>query len=187
MYDAAEKEYGVLTEKKNVLAKEKEDVLSLINEIEKDKKTVFLTAFNSVQEHFTRLFTHLSKKGQEAHLELESPEIIFDQGMNIKVKLSGDKFLDLRGLSGGEKTLTALAFLFAVQEHDPATFYILDEVDAALDKHNSKTFAQHIRSYCDKAQYLVISHNDSVITEADTLYGVSVNEHGVSNVVSMKL
>ena len=187
IYDTAEQEYKTLQEKKAVLSIEKEDVLKLMTAIETTKKDVFLKSFVSVQEHFTRIFDQLSHKGQQAQLELESPEVIFDQGMNIKVKLTGDKFLDIRSLSGGEKTLTALAFLFAVQEHDPATFYVLDEVDAALDKHNSKKLSELVRAYCNKAQYIVISHNDSVITEADNLYGVSVDEHGVSNVVSMKL
>ena len=187
IYDTAEQEYKTLQEKKKVLSVEKEDVLKLMAEIETTKKDVFLKSFVSVQEHFSRIFGQLSHKGQLAQLELESPEVIFDQGMNIKVRLTGEKFLDIRSLSGGEKTLTALAFLFAVQEHDPATFYVLDEVDAALDKHNSKKLSELVRAYCDKAQYIVISHNDAVITEADNLYGVSVDEHGVSNVVSMKL
>ena len=80
-----------------------------------------------------------------------------------------------------------LAFLFAVQEDEPASFYVLDEVDAALDKKNSEKLAKLIRQYCDKAQYVVISHNDAVITEGDNLYGVSMDEHGVSKVVSLKV
>ncbi len=95
--------------------------------------------------------------------------------------------MDIRSLSGGEKTMTALAFIFAVQEYEPASFYILDEVDAALDKANADKLANLIRSYCDKAQYVVISHNDRVISEADTLYGCSMNEHGITKVVSLKL
>jgi len=107
--------------------------------------------------------------------------------MNIKVRLTGKKFLDIRSLSGGEKTMTALAFLFAVQDYEPAPFYVLDEVDAALDKRNSEKLANLIKSYVSKAQYLVISHNDTVISEADNLYGVSMNEHGISKVVSLKI
>ena len=75
--------------------------------------------------------------------------------------------MDIRSLSGGEKTLTALAFIFAIQEHEPASFYILDEVDAALDKHNSEKFAKLIGQYAQKAQYILISHNDQVISEAN--------------------
>ena len=83
--------------------------------------------------------------------------------------------------------MTALAFIFAIQEHEPASFYILDEVDAALDKHNSEKFAKLIRQYSNNAQYVIMSHNDAVISEADNLYGVSMNEHGISQVVSLRV
>ena len=83
--------------------------------------------------------------------------------------------------------MTALAFLFSVQDHEPAPFYVLDEVDAALDKRNSERLSQLVREYTKRAQYLVISHNDTIISEADTLYGVSMNEHGISKVVSLRI
>ena len=101
--------------------------------------------------------------------------------------MGSNKYLDMKALSGGEKTITALAFIFAIQEHEPAKFYVFDEVDAALDKKNSEKFAQLIKKYSEKAQYIVISHNDNVITSASTLYGVSMDEHGISNVVSLKV
>ena len=83
--------------------------------------------------------------------------------------------------------MTALGFLFAVQEYQPASFYIMDEVDAALDKHNSEKLAKLVAAYCKRAQYIVISHNDAVISEADCLYGVSMNEHGISKVTTLKI
>jgi chromosome segregation protein len=139
-----------------------------------------------VNDQFKKFFLSLSTKG-DAYLELENPELPFEGGLGIKVRLTGNKFLDIRSLSGGEKTMTALAFLFAIQEHEPAAFYILDEVDAALDKANSDKLAKLIRDYCTKAQYIVISHNDNVIAEGDTLYGVSMDaEKGISNVVSLR-
>ena len=107
--------------------------------------------------------------------------------MSIKVKLSTNKFLDIKSLSGGEKTLTALAFIFCIQEYEPASFYVLDEVDAALDKRNSEKLAKLIRKYSEKAQYVIISHNDGMVSEADNLYGVNMNEHGVSMVVSLRI
>jgi len=118
---------------------------------------------------------------------LENPENPFEEGLLIRVRITGQKYLDIRSLSGGEKTMTALAFIFAIQEHEPAYFYVLDEVDAALDKHNSEKLARLLRMYCDKAQYVIISHNDQIISESDNLYGVSMNQHGVSNVVSLKI
>ena len=83
--------------------------------------------------------------------------------------------------------MTALAFIFAIQENEPASFYVLDEVDAALDKRNSEKLAKLVRKYSDRAQYIMISHNDGIISEADNLYGIAMDEHGVSNVVSLKI
>ncbi len=186
VYEAIEKEYNALHEKKDKLKIEKGDVLSLIGEIETKKKDIFTKSFDVLNEQFKLIFSSLSTKG-EASLALENPETIFDEGVLIKVRLTGTKFLDIRSLSGGEKTLTALAFIFAIQEYQPHSFYIFDEVDAALDKHNSEKLAKLVRQYCDKAQYIVVSHNDSVISEGDYLYGVSMDEHGVSSVTSLKL
>ena len=94
--------------------------------------------------------------------------------------------MDIKSLSGGEKTLTALGFIFAIQEHQPASFYLFDEVDAALDKHNSEKLATLISKYSNKAQYIVISHNDSIVTGAQQIYGVSMQE-GISKIVSLKI
>ncbi len=186
IYESVEKEYNSLLEKKESLKKEKDDVVGLIADIDGRKKDLFMNTYNIVSKNFQDIFSSLSKKG-EAHLTLENTESPFDGGLNVNVKLTGSKFLDIRSLSGGEKTLTALAFIFAIQEHEPASFYILDEVDAALDKHNSEKLAKLIRKYSDRAQYIIISHNDSIISEGDTLYGVSMDETSTSNVVSLKI
>ncbi|MEM4268185.1 MAG: chromosome segregation protein SMC [Candidatus Woesearchaeota archaeon] len=186
VYDAIEKEYNELIEKKNKLSAEKEEVLGMMKEIEAKKKELFIKTFAIIDKNFQAMFVNVAPKG-EAFLELENPNEPFAGGMFIKVRITGKKFLDIRGLSGGEKTLTALAFLFAIQEYEPASFYVLDEVDAALDKRNSEKLANFIRQYSEKAQYILISHNDGIIASADTLYGVSMNEHGVSKVVSLKL
>ncbi len=186
IYEQVESEYAALIEKKETLKTEREDVLVMINEIDAKKRELFLRTFEVVNENFKHFFGRLSRKGT-ATLELEDARDPFNGGLTIKVKLAGKKYLDIRSLSGGEKTMTALAFLFAVQEHEPASFYILDEVDAALDKHNSQLLAKLIREYCQRAQYVIISHNDGVISEADNLYGVSMNEHGVSKVTSLKI
>ncbi|MBN2112132.1 chromosome segregation protein SMC [Candidatus Woesearchaeota archaeon] len=186
IYESVEKEYNSLLKKKDSLGKEKDDVLNLIGEIDSKKKDLFMNTYNVIAQNFQTIFSSLSTKG-EAHLTLENPENPFEGGLNVNVRLTGNKFLDIRSLSGGEKTLTALAFIFAIQEHEPASFYILDEVDAALDKHNSEKLAKLIRKYTENAQYIVISHNDALISEADNLYGVSMNEHSLSNVVSLKI
>src|SRR3989344_2269565 len=186
IYDAVDKEYHSLLEKKEKLGQEKQEVLVMINEIETKKTDLFMKTLDVVHKNFREIFAALSTKG-EVELELEDKEKPFEGGLMIKVKLTGSKFLDIKSLSGGEKTMTALAFIFAIQEHDPASFYILDEVDAALDKKNSEHLSNLIKKYSDRAQYIVISHNDGIIAEADQLYGVSMDEHSVSKVVSLKI
>ena len=185
IYEQVETEYNKLIEKKESLIEEKTDVMTLMNEIETTKKEHFMKTFNQANENFERIFNSLFKKGK-AYLQLDNPDNPFEDGLSIKVKLLGNRFLDIKSLSGGEKTLTALSFIFAIQEYQPASFYILDEIDAALDKHNSETLAKLIRVYADQAQYIVISHNDSIISEADVLYGISMND-GVSKVTSLKI
>ncbi|MBW2972445.1 chromosome segregation protein SMC [Candidatus Woesearchaeota archaeon] len=186
IYDTVEKEYNELLQKKSSLEKEKLDVMALMAEIEGKKKVLFVKTLEALQGEFQKIFSQLLSKG-EASLVLENEENPFEGGLLINVRLTGTKFLDIRSLSGGEKTMTALAFLFSVQEYEPASFYVLDEVDAALDKKNSEKLAELIQSYSDNAQYVMISHNDGILVEADNLYGVSMNEHGVSDVVSLKI
>ena len=185
VYEEVDREFNKLVEKKDSLDKEKIEVMTLMNEIESKKKEHFMRTFNKANENFQTIFTNLFKKGK-AYLALENPQNPFEEGMSIKVKITGKRFLDIKSLSGGEKTLTALSFIFAIQEYQPASFYILDEIDAALDKHNSEMLSKMIRNYADRAQYIMISHNDSVISEADTLFGVSMKD-GVSKVTSLKI
>ncbi|MFH1649652.1 MAG: chromosome segregation protein SMC [Candidatus Woesearchaeota archaeon] len=186
IYEQVEKGYHELTEKRASLQTEREDVLIMINEIDTKKKELFTNTYEVLNKNFQDIFSRLSSKGQ-AYLELEYPKEPFNGGATIKVKLTGKKFLDIRSLSGGEKTLTALAFIFAVQEHAPASFYILDEVDAALDKRNSEKLSELVKAYSSKAQYIIISHNDNVITQAENLYGISMNQHGISKVTTLKI
>jgi chromosome segregation protein len=186
IYEQVEQEYQKLIEKKQCLHSEQEDVLLMMNEIETKKTDHFLKTFNHINQNFQRIFSSLFKKG-DAHLELENQEQPFEGGLDIKVKLTGNRFMDIKSLSGGEKTLTALSLIFSIQEYQPASFYILDEIDAALDKHNSERLSKFIRSYSDNAQYLMISHNDAIISEADNLYGISMNEFGISKITSLKI
>jgi chromosome segregation protein len=186
IFDQVEKEYGDLLAKKEKLMLEKEDVLVMMNEIELKKKDMFMKTFDVVNNNFKTIFSALSTKG-EASLVLENGDMPFDGGLMIKVRIAGNKFMDIRSLSGGEKSMTALAFIFAIQEHDPASFYVLDEVDAALDKKNSEKLSALVKKYSDRAQYVIISHNDGIISEANTVYGVSMDEHGRSQVVSLKI
>lgn len=185
IYEQIETEFNKLIEKKESLEKEKTEVLTLMNEIETKKKEHFTKTFDKINENFQRIFESLFKKGK-AYLQLDNPDNPFEEGLSVKVKITGNRYMDIKSLSGGEKALTALSFIFAIQEHQPASFYILDEIDAALDKQNSETLSKLIRNYADKAQYILISHNDALISEADTLFGVSMNE-GISKVTSLKI
>lgn len=187
VYDAAERQYNELLDKKAKLSEEKNSVFAMMQEIETKKAGIFMKTFELLDANFKKFFSALTVQG-EAFLELENKEnpLAEDSGVLVKVKITQNKFLDIRSLSGGEKTLTALAFIFAIQEFEPASFYILDEVDATLDKRNSEKLAKLIRKYSEKAQYIVISHNDSIISEGDVLYGISMEpERAMSMAVSM--
>ncbi len=185
VYEQVETEFNKLLEKKQGLYQEKTDVLTLMNEIETKKKEHFMKTFHQANQNFSKIFSSLFSKGS-AYLQLDNPEKPFEEGLNIKVKLTGNRYMDIKSLSGGEKTLTALSFIFAIQEYQPASFYILDEIDAALDKHNAERLSRLIREYSNRAQYVVISHNDALISEADTLFGISMKD-GVSKVTSLKI
>ena len=186
VYEEILKEYTKLVEKRDKLNTEREDVLNMIIEIEKNKKSIFMKTFKELNSNFGRIFLSLSKKG-EASMELENKEDPLSGGIDIRVRITGNRFLDIKSLSGGEKTMAALAFIFAIQEFQPMAFYLLDEVDAALDKRNSELLSELVSKYSEYAQYIMISHNDNVITEADYVYGVSMHETGISKVVSLKL
>ena len=186
IYNQVNEEHRNLTEKSEKLRVEKEDVVKMINEIEGKKTDIFMKTYGQINKNFEAIFSQLTAKGT-AHLILENPEKPLEGGIQIMVKIAQNKYLDIKSLSGGEKTLTALSFIFAIQEHDPAPFYLLDEVDAALDKKNSEKLSELVKKYSQKAQYIMISHNDSVITGADKLYGVSMHQDGISHVVSLKI
>ena len=186
IYEQVNKEYKSLEVKSNKLKEEKQDVMKMIDEVESKKTSTFMKTFNKINSNFESVFSQLTTKGT-ARLELENPEKPLEGGVQIMVKIAQNKFLDIKSLSGGEKSLTALAFIFSIQDHEPAPFYLLDEVDAALDKRNSEKLSELIKRYSQKAQYIVITHNDSVISQADKLYGVSMHQDGMSHIVSLKI
>jgi chromosome segregation protein len=140
---------------------------------------------NELNEIFSRNFAQISTKGQ-VFLELEDKHDPFAAGVGIVVKTGHGKYFDVTSLSGGEQTMVALSLIFAIQELSPYCFYILDEIDAALDKRNSERLAMLLKKFMQKGQYIVITHNDEVITRATNLYGVSMHE-GISKITSLKI
>lgn len=187
IYDEAKREFEELQNRLEKLNKEREDVLALISEIEEKRKELFLKTFEKINEYFKEIFKKLAPKG-EAFLELEDEENPFNGGLKLQVRLNKSNFIELRSLSGGEKALTALSFLFALQEYEPSGFYILDEVDAPLDPMNSKELGRWIKEYSKKAQYIVITHNDNIVSQASYLFGVSMEkDKNLSKIVSLEI
>ncbi len=185
-YQEVEKEFEEIKSRVDKLSSEREDIINVINGIEDKKKRAFIKSFNSIKNSFERLFAKLSPGGI-GKLILENPDNPFEGGVIVMARPKGKKILTLKSMSGGEKTLTALAFIFAIQEFSPTPFYILDEVDAALDKANTEKLAEMLAEQSANTQFIAISHNDELISAANYLYGVSMDKRGVSNIVSIEL
>ena len=186
VYDEVKKEYDLVKEKVDTLDKEKNEILKIIEEIDKKKKKVFMKTFKAINDLFSENFSRLSTKGGTAYLEIENEEEMFEGGVDIVVKMARGKYFDVTSLSGGEQTLVALSLLFAIQEYKPYQFYILDEIDAALDKRNSERLAALLKRYMKSGQYIVVTHNDAIILDSNILYGVSMHE-GVSKILSLRV
>jgi len=187
VYDSIKKEYDSIKEKAEIIEKEKEGVLKIIHEIDIKKKKTFLKTLVELNEIFSRNFSQVNSKGQ-VYLELENRQNPFEEGLGVQIvlKTGHGKYFDVKSLSGGEQTLVALSLIFAIQELNPYCFYILDEIDAALDKRNSERLASLLKKYMQKGQYIIITHNDEVMLSANSLYGVSMHD-GVSKIISMRV
>jgi len=185
IYEKVIEQVGLITEKVKTIEDEKEKVMSIILEIDKKKKRAFITTLDAVNQFFTRNYSQLSRKG-EISLELEDRKDPFSAGINIIVKVSRGKYFDIASLSGGEKTMVSLALIFAIQEYKPYCFYVFDEIDSALDKHNSEVLSALIQKYMTTGQYIIVTHNDTLISEASTLYGVSMQEN-ISKIITLKI
>ncbi len=162
---------------------EKKAVISMMGEIDGKKRAIFISAFTAVNDNFKRLFGYVFTG--EGTLLLEQPSSPFESGLLVKVRdNSHDKYLD--SMSGGEKSLLALIFIFAIQMYKAAPFYILDEADAALDKENSRKFSDLLKQLSVSTQFIVVTHNDTVLSSADVALGVTRTEDG-SKIVGVQL
>ncbi len=166
------------------LINEKEAVIAVINEIEGKKVATFMGAYNKINENFKRVFSQIFQG--EGTLFLENPVNPFEGGLTIQVKLENKEVKYLELMSGGEKSLIALVFLFSIQSVNPSSVYILDEADAALDSENSRKLAQLIKALSKDTQFLVVTHNQNVYKQADMLIGVAAAKDG-SRIVEVKL
>lgn len=176
-------EFGEMKRKLERLLEEKDAIMRIVHEVEKKRYDKFMEVMVKIRENFARIYGDLT--GGAGILRLEEENNI-DTGLVIEASPMGKRVVNLDAMSGGEKTLTSLAFLFAIMQYSSAPFYVLDEIDAALDKANTKKIAGLIKKYSAQVQFIVISHNDITIQEADKVFGVSI-EGGVSKVFGIDM
>jgi chromosome segregation protein len=177
------KRYEFIVEQKNDLVSAKESLMQTIQEVETTANQKFLTTFNQVRENFQRVFKALFTEEDTADMVLENPDDLAETGIDIVAKPKGKRPTSITQLSGGEKTLTATALLFAIYLIKPAPFCILDEVDAPLDDANVGKFTNMIRQFSKESQFIMVTHNKQTMAAVDVIYGVTMQEQGVSKLV----
>ena len=176
-------EFEELRKKLDGLLEEKDAVMKIVQDVEKRRYEKFMETFQNISENFSRIYKDMANG--DGVLRLEEDNNI-DTGLVIEANPSGKRIVNLDTMSGGEKTLTSLAFLFAIMQHYSAPFYVLDEIDAALDKANTRKISNLIKKYSKELQFIVITHNDLTIADADKVFGVSM-ESGVSKVFGIDM
>ncbi|MBW8687322.1 chromosome segregation protein SMC [Chitinophaga rhizophila] len=177
------KRYEFILEQKTDLVTAKESLMATIQEVEATANQKFLDTFNQVKENFVRVFKALFTEEDQCDMILNDPENLADTGIEIIAKPKGKRPAAITQLSGGEKTLTATALLFAIYLIKPAPFCILDEVDAPLDDANVGKFTNMIRKFSDNSQFIIVTHNKQTMAAVDVIYGVTMQEPGVSKLV----
>jgi chromosome segregation protein len=181
-YEEFKKDYDEFRVKVEKLREEKRSIMNMIEELEEKRRKVFLDTLYNLSKRFQEVYDELV--GGYAELKLEDENNI-ESGLIIEVRPKNQKLVTIDGLSGGEKTMVAVAFLFAVQRYKPYPFYALDEVDAALDPINSEKIGDLILKYSETSQFIVISHNDITVKKAKRIYGV-VKEKGTSRIFGVE-
>lgn len=184
-YDRVSQRQQELHGQIETLSKEREQILERMKGYEDLKKETFLKTYNSINENFKDIFHKLSDG--EGTLILENQEKPFEGGLDIEAQPRDKKKQRLMGMSGGEKALTALSFVFAIQKYMPAPFYAFDEVDASLDGINVEKLAHIVQTQAEKTQFIVVSHRKPMIESANRTIGVTQKEKGISKVTGVKL
>ncbi|AGI47247.1 chromosome segregation protein SMC, primarily archaeal type [Thermoplasmatales archaeon BRNA1] len=181
-YDVRRAELEELLGEVARLNKQIDELNKLTDELTAKKKGLFMEAYTAVNDNFKRIYTQLSGGG-EGFMDLDNPEDPFAGGLQINAKPRNGKLLRLESLSGGEKSLTALSFIFAIQEYQPSPFYVLDEVDMFLDAVNSEMVAKRVKESSRKAQFIQVSLRKVALTVADHLIGVTRPPSGISKII----
>lgn len=177
------KRFDFIVEQKTDLVNAKESLLKTIEEVEATANQKFLETFHIVRDHFQKVFQTLFTEDDQCDLILENPENLSESGIDVIAKPKGKRPTSLTQLSGGERTLTATALLFAIYLIKPAPFCILDEVDAPLDDANVGKFTNMIRQFSENSQFIIVTHNKMTMSTVDVIYGVTMQEPGVSRLV----
>ena len=185
-YDKVSERYNFLDGQRNDLLNAKETLLEIINEMDDVMKQEFSETFKKIQVEFENVFRELFGGGR-ASLKLTEPNNILETGIEIIASPPGKKLTTISLLSGGEKTLTAISLLFAILNVRPIPFCVFDEVEAALDEVNVDNFGKYLETYKKKTQFLLITHKKKTMEYANILYGITMQESGVSKLVSVKL
>jgi len=185
-YDVVKERFDEIDMRRQTIQRERKAILDAIEKIELEKTRTFMKAYHEINREFSRVFQKLSPGGS-AKMILDRPDSPFEGGISIEARPRGKKISSLEILSGGEKTLVALSFIFAVQEFYPAPFYIMDEIDAALDGPNVHRVSMVIQEFASQAQFMVISHREENIVNADRIYGVSMQQSGITDIFSVDL
>ncbi|RRG17987.1 chromosome segregation protein SMC [Weissella viridescens] len=185
-YAEVKERYAFLSQQKQDLLDAHDDLSETMSEMDEEVKTRFKTTFDAVNAHFEQIFVKMFGGGQ-AKLYLEQPDNLLETGIDIKAQPPGKKFQQMSLLSGGEKALTAISLLFAILAVRPVPFVVLDETEAALDEANVDRFANYLQSVEQETQFIVITHRQGTMAACDVLYGVTMQEPGVSTMVSVNL
>jgi len=184
-YDRVEAELDDLQDKKETLVEEAEGIRDRIDRYEQNKRETFMEAYDAIDEQFRDIFERLSNGSGQLHLENEDDP--FEGGLTMKAQPADKPIQRLAAMSGGEKSLTALAFIFAIQRHNPAPFYALDEVDAFLDAKNADLVGEMVDELAGKAQFVVVSHRSAMLERSERAIGVTMQGDNISAVTGIDL
>lgn len=185
-YERIRERWEFLTEQRTDLESAKAQVNAAIREIDTNTRGMFMNTFNAAAGNFDMLFKRLFGGGM-TQLSLTDPNDLLETGINVAVQPPGKKMQDMALLSGGERALTATALIFALLMVRPSPFVVMDEVDAPLDESNVERFAEVLKEFAQNSQFIVVTHNRATMEAATNLYGVTMQEPGISKLISVKL